>query len=186
MRLAAVIGALVFGCAVAACGGGSKSSGKPPVEHVTTTRTFTVPSSAMEPTLHCARPAPGCEAATSDEVTVQSYGGSPKREDIIAFHTPPEAAIKCGEGGVFIKRIVGLPGETVEERNGFVFINGKPLKESYIAQGHRDTQTGQWHVPSGDFFTLGDNRAQSCDSRQWGSVPRANIIGKVVKILRSG
>ena len=104
---------------------------------------------------------------------------SPSRGDIIVFKTPPEAAVKCGEGGTFVKRLIGLPGETVSERNGIVSIDGKPLREPYIKTGRRDSQTGKWSVPKGEYFFMGDNRAQSCDSRQWGAVPRGNIIGEV-------
>ena len=68
------------------------------------------------------------------------------------------------------------------ERSGRVFIDGKELKESYVQ--FPDAQSGTWHVPKSQYFFMGDNRPLSCDSRQWGSVPRANIIGKVVKIER--
>jgi signal peptidase I len=143
---------------------------------------YRIPSSSMEPTLHCARPGQGCLAHFSDRVLACRFCywfSSPSRRDIIVFRTPPKAAQKCGEGGTFVKRLIGLPGETVSERSGYIFINGKPLKEPYITKGFRDSQTGVWHVPKGQYFFMGDNRSQSCDSRQWGSVPRGNIIGKV-------
>lgn len=143
---------------------------------------YRIPSSSMEPTLHCARPGPGCGAHFSDRVLACRICldfSDPSRGDIIVFRTPPKAEQKCGEGGTFVKRLIGLPGETVSERSGYVFINGKPLKEPYISADRRDTQTGTWRVPKGQYFFMGDNRAQSCDSRQWGSVPRGNLIGTV-------
>jgi signal peptidase I len=143
---------------------------------------YRIPSSSMEPTLHCARPGPGCRAHFSDRVLACRFCywfSSPSRGDIIVFKTPPEAAQKCGEGGTFVKRLIGLPGETVSEKNGRLFIDGRALKEPYIHQGFRDSQTGSWRVPKSKYFFMGDNRAQSCDSRQWGSVPRGNIIGEV-------
>jgi signal peptidase I len=143
---------------------------------------YRIPSSSMEPTLHCARPGPGCEAHFSDRVLACRICldfSSPSRGDIIVFKTPPAAAEKCGEGGTFVKRLIGLPGETVEEKAGYVYVDGKRLKENYIQKGRRDTQTGKWTVPKGQYFFMGDNRLQSCDSRQWGSVPRGNLIGQV-------
>src|SRR5262245_12729541 len=100
---------------------------------------YRIPSSSMEPTLHCARPASGCEARFSDRVLANRFIyhlRDPRRGEIIVFKTPPEARIKCGAGGTFVKRLIGLPGDTVAVRlrggNGFVYINGKPLKEPYI------------------------------------------------------
>jgi len=143
---------------------------------------YRIPSSAMEPALHCARPTPGCEAGTADRILVPRLLSfwTPSRGDIVVFRTPPLAAEKCGEGGTFVKRLVGLPGETVAERRGLVSVDGRPLNEPYVKRGRRDTESGTWQVPKGEYFFLGDNRAQSCDSRQWGSVPRDNLIGPVV------
>src|SRR5213076_2920283 len=96
---------------------------------------YRIPSSSMEPTLHCARPAPGCEARFSDRVLANRFiyrFRDPKRGEIIVFKTPPEAKERCGAGGTFVKRLIGLPGETWSERNGYVYINGKKLNESYI------------------------------------------------------
>ena len=96
------------------------------------------------------------------------------------FKTPKSAESKCGAGGTFVKRLVGLPGETWEERDGVVFINGKRLVEPYVRGGRRDQNTyGPRKIPEGRYFFMGDNRVQSCDSREWGAVPRENIIGEV-------
>ena len=150
---------------------------------------YRIPSSSMEPTLHCARAPnePGCEARFSDRVLANRFiyhFRSPARGDIVVFKTPPEAKIKCGEGGTFVKRIIGLPGDRLQIRlirgAGYVYINGKKLDEPYIQRSRRDIGPAKtYKVPPGSYFMMGDNRSQSCDSRQWGSVPRKNLIGKV-------
>jgi signal peptidase I len=149
---------------------------------------YRIPSSSMEPTLHCARPELGCEARYSDRVLANRFLyhlRDPRRGEIIVFKTPPEAQIKCGAGGTFVKRLIGLPGDTVEVRvrsgSGYVYINGKPLNEPYIQASRRTAMQpfGPVKVKPSNYFMMGDNRSQSCDSRQWGTVPRQNLIGKV-------
>jgi len=154
---------------------------------------YRIPSSSMEPTLHCARPAPGCEARFSDRVLANRFiydFESPKRGQIIVFKTPAAAAARCGEGGTFVKRLVGLPGETLkEDEHGFIWVKEPgsttwhKLDEPYLQASRRladSAHFGQsWKVPRGQYFFMGDNRDQSCDSRDWGSVPRANLIGEV-------
>jgi len=143
---------------------------------------YRIPSSSMEPTLHCARPGVGCEARLSDRVLANRFiyhFRSPHRGEIIVFNTPQAAENRCGASGTFVKRLIGLPGETVRERDGTVFIDGKKLNEPYVKPGRRDNESGTWPVPTGHYFFMGDNRAQSCDSRRWGSVPRKDLIGKV-------
>jgi signal peptidase I len=150
-------------------------------------RHYRIPSSAMEPTLHCARPNQGCEAKRMDRILVPRFNWlwSPGRGDIVVLHTPPAAMRACGSGGIFVKRIVGLPGETLSERGGgAVYVDGKKLREPYIdaARRREDPTRGTWHVPEGEYFLLGDNRGASCDSRRWGAVPRHDIIGRVVLV----
>jgi signal peptidase I len=145
---------------------------------------YKIPSSSMEPTLHCARPAQGCEARFSDRVLANRFiyrFRDPKRGEIIVFKTPPEAQRRCGAGGTFVKRLIGLPGEVVSERNGLVYINGHLLNEPYIKPDRRDDDAPRsWpRIPPDHYFFMGDNRAESCDSRVWGTVPRSNLIGEV-------
>lgn len=144
---------------------------------------YRIPSSSMEPTLHCARPGSGCETRFSDRVLANRFVyhfREPARGDIVVFTTPPAAAQKCGAGGTFVKRLVALPGETWEQRDGSVYIDGKRLVEPYVTPDRRDQSTfPPRRIPEGRYFFMGDNRSQSCDSREWGAVPRANIIGEV-------
>jgi signal peptidase I len=147
---------------------------------------YRIPSSSMEPTLHCARPSSGCLARWSDRVLANRFiyhFRDPNRGEIIVFNVPDEARTACGAGGVFVKRIIGLPGEVWQERRGFIYINGKKLNEPYIQKDRRDFQTlPARKIPKDNYFMMGDNRQSSCDSRRWGTVPRKNIIGKVFAI----
>jgi signal peptidase I len=144
-------------------------------------RAFEVPSSSMEPTLHCARPQPNCEASRDDRVLVVKYVlASPGRGDLIAFHTPTQARLLCGTGGIYIKRIAAGPGDTWAERVGYSYVNGRRQAEGFVPAAERDDRSdGPIHVPAGHYFVLGDNRAASCDSRVWGLVARSEIVGRV-------
>ena len=144
---------------------------------------YRIPSSSMEPTLHCARPGAWCEGRFSDRVIVNRLAyrfGSPERGDIVVFEAPAAAKKDCGEGGTYVKRLIGLPGETVSERSGVISINGKPLSENYALGTKEDAMTGTWRVPEGEYFLIGDDRVHSCDSRTWGSVPRSSLIGPLL------
>jgi len=143
---------------------------------------YRMPSSSMEPTLHCARPGVGCRANREDRFTVFTFLGY-DRGDIVAFKTPELAAERCGAAGVFVKRIIALPGETWAERQGYVYVDGKKLDEPYVRSGERDFMShARVKLGAGQFFVMGDNRASSCDSRVWGPVPKKDIIGKVFAV----
>jgi signal peptidase I len=150
---------------------------------------YRIPSSSMEPTLHCAEPGAGCRARFGDRVLANRFiyhFRDPHRSEIVVFKTPP-AADRCdpstGAGGeTFVKRIIGLPGDTVEEKSGTVYVNDKRLNEPYVLPSERDDRSDTWQVKPGMYFMMGDNRASSCDSRDWGAVPRANLIGPVFAV----
>jgi signal peptidase I len=145
---------------------------------------YRIPSASMEPTLHCAAPTAGCLGGSSDRVIAASIVytfRSPARGDIVVFKAPLAAKARCQEGGTYVKRIIGLPGDVVSERNGYVFVDGRKLNEPYVDPSRRDQLTRTWpRVPAHAYFVMGDNRADSCDSRDWGTVPRGNLIGPVV------
>lgn len=153
---------------------------------------YRIPSPSMEPTLHCARPEPDCEAGSSDRILANRFIyrlHAPRRGDIVVFHAPDAAQRQC-IGGIFVKRIIGLPGEVWSERDGVTYIDGRRLAEPYVAPARRDQDTKtllelpptgrMQRIPSKMYLMEGDNRAHSCDSRVWGLVPRASIIGKAV------
>ncbi len=96
--------------------------------------------------------------------------GNPKTGDVIVFHYPKDPKQE------YIKRVIGLPGESVKVSNGKVYVNGQALNEPYIAAAPR--YQADWHVPAGTLFVLGDNRNNSSDSHDWGPVPMNEVIGK--------
>ncbi|MBC7341757.1 MAG: signal peptidase I [Clostridia bacterium] len=130
---------------------------------------FYIPSSSMEPALE-----PG------DRIIVNKilyHFAVPQRGDIVVFRYPVDPSRD------FVKRIIGLPGETVEVRNSRVYINGRPLEESYLPSQLSYPNYGPIRVPQGSFFVMGDNRPDSDDSRVWGCLPDRYLIGKAVLIF---
>ena len=147
-------------------------------------RPYRIPTSSMEPTLHCAKPGAFCEGRVSDRVIANRLAfrfRDPERGEIVVFKTPKTAERCGGSGGsTFVKRIVGLPNERVSERDGVIYINGERLIEPYVDSSRRGRENGGWRRVAPDhYFVLGDNRVHSCDSRVWGTVPRSSLIGPV-------
>jgi signal peptidase I len=144
---------------------------------------YRIPSESMVPTLEI-----------SDRVLVNRFlyhFREPQRGDIVVFRWPVD------DKTVFIKRLIGLPGDTIRLQDGDVYVNDEKLDEPYVATeggqqvptepiivGDGSTMVPSWSlnepytVPEGQYFMMGDNRLHSDDSRKWGTVPEANIIGE--------
>lgn len=130
---------------------------------------------SMEPNLH-----------TNDYVLTDKISyrlGTPQRGDVVVFHAPPAAHCPAGTGCDFIKRVMGLPGESIEVKNNAIYVNGTKLEEPYLPS---DTQTQANAFTSGrvvtlgqdEYFVVGDNRTNSSDSRSWGPITSKNIVGR--------
>jgi signal peptidase I len=142
---------------------------------------YRIPSASMEPTL-----------TAGDRVLVSRFVyhlHDPRRGDIVVFHPPGDGDIaRAGADHpasvYFIKRVIGLPGETVQSVAGRVQVCQAPgvdcrtLKEPYLAKQRSTGTFGPIPVPAGCYFMMGDNRADSDDSRDWGVLPRSYIIGE--------
>jgi signal peptidase I len=102
---------------------------------------------------------------------VYHYLGDPKRGDIIVFRYPPDP-----DQIPYIKRVIGLPGDQIHIAGGKVYVNGELLIEPYLKVS--TNRGGDWVVPEGSLFVMGDNRNNSSDSRSWGFVPMENVIGR--------
>ncbi len=153
-----------------------------------TIQNYRVEGSSMEPTLksneyllvnklvfyrldmaRLARYLPFIKAGPGDEAYVFR---SPQRGDVVVFHFPGDPSRD------FVKRVVGLPGDTVEIRRGTVYVNGTPLEEPYAQASPRSAMSATKLGPR-QYFVLGDNRPNSNDSKDWGPVPEENIVGSV-------
>lgn len=102
-----------------------------------------------------------------------------KRGDIVVFN-PPAGWAQGEPGTPFIKRIIGIGGDTIEIKDSRVYVNGTALDEPYLFEGQPTTATDQsrWTVPAGDYFVMGDHRENSADSRIFGPISRVDVIGR--------
>jgi signal peptidase I len=134
---------------------------------------YYVPSGSMIPTLQ-----------VGDRILVQKLFFSPSdvhTGEIVVFHGPA-ADVVCGSPqSILVKRVIGLPGQTISSVGNTVYINNKPLAEPWLPP---DTQLGRaiqkQVIPAGRYFMMGDNRSISCDSRYWGTIPGSSMIGRVL------
>jgi len=129
-----------------------------------------IPSGSMLPTLQI-----------NDRLIVDKVGyhfKDPQRGDIVVF-SPTKKLEEENYHDAFIKRVIGLPGEKIEVRNGRVFVNDQPIRENYVADAP-EYNFGPVTVDQNSYLVLGDNRNNSYDSHYWGFVPRDKIIGRAI------
>jgi signal peptidase I len=145
-------------------------------------QTFWIPSTSMVPTF-----------VKGDRILVLKafFNWHQLREgDIVVFTHPP--LDRCGGPAQsdLVKRVIALPGQTIYSADGVLYIDGRRLREPYLP-AHDPlgppipdaSRQDPFHVPAGDFYVMGDNRAISCDSRFWGPIKGSSIVGRVVVLL---
>ena len=134
---------------------------------------YFIPSGSMEPTLQID------DRLMVDKVSY--HFKNPQRGDIIVFWPPNSTIAACGlsqkSADPWIKRVIGLPGEKIEVKEGRVYVNQRPMPENYIA-GKPQYLWGPTVVPPDSYLVLGDNRNNSCDGHYWGFLKRDRIIGQ--------
>lgn len=131
-------------------------------------QSYHVDGSSMEPGLNSR------ELVMVNKLAYLPIFGKPGRGDVIVFHAPIDP------GKDFIKRIIGLPGDTIKTDDTHVWVNGVQLNEPYIMPGGLKSAVLQRTVPADQYFVMGDNRPVSDDSRDWGFVPKDAIVGKAM------
>jgi signal peptidase I len=151
---------------------------------------FWIPSGSMEDTLQI-----------GDRVVVNKLSyriGDPGRGDVVVFEPESLAeeslatkvsrnllesiGLRTPESDL-IKRVIGLPGETVEIQNNSIYIDGSPIDEPYLPVGLVMRDQGPWEVPDGHYFVMGDNRNSSNDSRVFGAIARSRIVGRAFSVV---
>ncbi len=134
-------------------------------------QSFYIPSGSMIPTLQ-----------VGDRIVVSKLAfafSGVKRGEIVVFARPPADTIDPNVHDL-VKRVIGLPGDTISSRNGHVLINGKILPEPYLPHGDPTYNIRTQVIPPGDYFMMGDNRGDSYDSRFFGDVPGKLFVGQVI------
>lgn len=136
-------------------------------------QTFYVPSASMVPTLQ-----------PHDRMFVLKTGYTIERGAILVFRHPP-GDTGCGGGNDdLVKRVVGLPGETIWSVGNTVYIDGKPLAQPWLPKNDPlGRPITRQRIPKNEYFMMGDNRAESCDSRYWGVLPRSLVVGRVFLVI---
>jgi signal peptidase I len=133
-------------------------------------QTYEVFQTSMEPNFHEG------ERVIVNKVAYWSWIGGPHRGDVIVLKAPTGNSDED-----FIKRVIGLPGDTLEIVQGKLYINGVKIDEPYVKRSFTYS-VAKTTIPEGEYYVLGDNRDVSNDSHRWGPLARANIIGKVFVI----
>jgi signal peptidase I len=135
---------------------------------------YSIPSGSMKPTLYI-----------GNRILVNKLSvdfGTINVGDIVVFKAPPAVATLCGDAlADLVKRVIGVPGDVLSTKGNTIYVDGKKLhqKWSHFPSLGADGAIHDFTVPAGHYFMMGDNHADSCDSRTWGTVPRSDIIGKV-------
>ena len=137
-------------------------------------QTFYIPSGSMEPTLQI-----------GDRIIVSKLSyhlHSVHRGDIVVFHAPPKEATVCADPTVkdLVKRVIGLPGETIWSQGNTIYINGAALAQPWFPATALGPAIPKQTIPANNYFVMGDNRTNSCDSRMWGPLPGGDLIGHVI------
>jgi signal peptidase I len=135
-------------------------------------QTFYIPSGSMEPTLQVG------DRILVDKLSYHLH--APHRGDIVVFARPPAEDCPGPSVSDLVKRVIGLPGETISAQGGAVYIDGQRLAEPWLPARDITAPFPPLRIPAGQYFVMGDNRGDSCDSRIWGVVPRSYIVGHVV------
>jgi signal peptidase I len=135
-------------------------------------QTFFIPSGSMEPTLNI-----------GDRIIVNKLSvelGTVHVGDILVFKAPKAVATDCGDTVAdLVKRVIGVPGDTLYSKGNTIYVNNEPLKQPWTHVADIGVKTIKpTYVTKNHYFMMGDNEPNSCDSRYWGLIPRSAVIGK--------